>query len=266
MAENGVKVFPEDKVVIELIMDPIKNGGAGEAIIVRRAPVIHVVADGKTTEVRSWAKTVSEALAEASFPVGPKDLIEPKGTTLIGNGAYVVVTRINEVEEEKEVLVPFATTYKDDYWVPKGQNKVTTAGVSGSKKQTFKVVYKNGVEVSRKLLSESVVSRPVTEVVSRGLKPSGDKYNRWPILVAAGTKYGVSPDEMFNVMMCESKGYQYAGEYGPYKGIFQWDGSFSTWATKAGFAGADIFDVTAQAYATALRVSKSGWAAWGCKP
>lgn len=265
LAQNNVKIFPEDITAKELILDPVAHQAAGESITIKRAPTITVKADGQTLILKSWKKTVGEVLAEKNFLLGPKDIVEPSKGTVVGNGAFVTVTRINEVEDEKEVPIPFSTSTQKDYWVPAGQTKILKRGVKGSKLQVYKVVYRNGVEVSRQLLKEQTTLAPIAEVVARGVKPSGDKYNRWPVLVAAGTRYGVAPEEMYKVMACESKGYQYA-DSGTHKGIFQWDGSFYSWATKAGYAGADIFDVTAQANATALRVSKSGWSAWGCKP
>lgn len=265
LTENGIEIFPEDVIKIELILDPVSEGAVGERIVVKRAPVLHVFADGKNTDLRSWLATIGDVLKEKAFPLGPKDIIEPKQETLVSNGAYVTVTRINEFEEEKEAPIAYQTSYEKDYWLPKGQTKVKQAGVNGVKKQIFKVRLTNGVETSRVLISQSTVTKPVTEIIVKGVRPTNDKYSRWPQIVEVATRYGLDPEGMYNVMYCESKGYQYA-DSGTYKGIFQWDGSFYNWATKAGFAGADIFDVTAQMHATAYRVAKNGWSAWGCKP
>lgn len=270
LRDNGIEVFPEDAITTELILDPVSLGAVGERIVVKRAPVVHVFADGKNTDLRSWLKTIGEVFKDKGFPLGPKDIVDPKQEALVSNGAYVTVTRINELEEEKEAPIAYQTSYEKDYWLPKGQTKVKQAGVNGVKKQIFKVRLTNGVETSRVLISQSTVTKPVSEIIVKGVRPTNDKYNRWPQIVEVATKYGVDAEDMYNVMYCESKGYQYAINVQPnvtYSGIFQWDGSFYNWAAKVGFAGADIFDVTAQMHATAYRASKHGWSAWGaCRP
>jgi len=262
--QNGLTLYPEDKVTYELILNPVQEESAGPLIRISRAPKYNIYVDETEKVVRSWGGKISDVIA-GQVELGPRDLVEPSMDSY-AVPQDIVITRINIVETEENASIPFSTSYQDDYYTNKGTNTTIIAGKNGSKKQLYRVTYKNGKQVSKVLLSETTVENPVKQVIKRGLKPTNDKYNRWPVLVTAGTKYGVSPSDLYSVMMCESKGYQYSGQGGPYQGIFQWDGSFYSWAEKAGYAGADIFDVNAQAFATALRVSKQGWVAWGCKP
>jgi hypothetical protein len=263
LTENRIKIYPEDAVTRELILDPVADGGAGEKIIIKRAPVFTVSVDDQEKTIRSWAKDIRGVL-DGHVALGVKDIVAPALSAPAIPGE-IIVTRINVVEEEKNVTVPFATSIKKDYWIAKGKNKVITAGVNGQRKQIYKVTYKNGIEVSRVLISQSTIGVPVTEVLLRGVMPTNDKYGHWPTIVAAASKYGVDAEEMFNVMMCESKGYTYAGS--TYKGVFQYHPDTWSGASRlAGYPNADIYDAKAQIYVTAWKVSREGWRAWGCKP
>jgi hypothetical protein len=266
LAENNIKLWPEDKIETSLILDPITDGGAGQKITITRAPVYAVAVDDGVQEIHSWGKSIEEVLS-GKVTLSPRDIVEPSRESQAVPGE-IVITRINVAEIDETASIPYSTTTQNDYFTPAGVNKVTTPGSNGEKLKHLRVTYKNGVEVNRVLLSESVTKPPVTEVVKKGLMPSGDrdfKRQYWDIMVAAGQKYGVSPLDLFEVASCESHVNPYSQS--EYYGMFQY--SATMWqreSANAGFAGAVWSDATAQIYTTARYVSKSGWGPWGCKP
>jgi hypothetical protein len=67
-----------------------------------------------------------------------------------------------------QVTIPFTTSNVQDAALTQGTTKVGTAGVNGSKTQTWAVSYKDGRETSRKLVSEVVMAQPVNEVIDQG--------------------------------------------------------------------------------------------------
>lgn len=258
-----IKLDSQDKVRKELILEGFSKPGLGQRIIIDRAPIINVQADGTAHVFHSWKKTAGEILQEAKFPLGAKDEVVPGRESLVLNGETIVVTRVNEAEVIEEETIDFEIITQKDYDLHQGKSFVEQEGTAGLKEKTFKVIYKNGIETDRILLDSQLVRAVVNKVIRIGVKPYSHE-DLWNIMVTAGAQYGVSPEEMFSVMMCESGGNNHANTF--YKGIFQWDGSFYDWAAKAGFPNADILNVEAQIYATALRVSQNGWGAWGCKP
>ncbi|WP_422773839.1 G5 domain-containing protein [Plantactinospora sp. WMMC1484] len=66
--------------------------------------------------------------------------------------------------------IPFGERTVRDSSLAKGKRKVRTAGVKGSKTLTYEVTYVNGEETSKKLVSEVVTKKPVTQVVAVGTK------------------------------------------------------------------------------------------------
>lgn len=76
-----------------------------------------------------------------------------------------VVTTKTVVETE---AVPFAATTRDDPTLAAGTRAVTTVGVAGIRTITYAVVYTDGVETSRSVVSDEVTTPPVDEVTSVG--------------------------------------------------------------------------------------------------
>lgn len=69
----------------------------------------------------------------------------------------------------KIATIPFSTEYKDDSSLPAGTTKILQGGSNGCKTQTYKILYKNGTEVSRTLINSDTY-RPHNQVVARGTK------------------------------------------------------------------------------------------------
>lgn len=67
-----------------------------------------------------------------------------------------------------ETEIPFNTQEVKDYNLAPGQKEVRQLGEVGLKTSNYEVLYVDGVEVSRNLLSESVVREPVDKIVAVG--------------------------------------------------------------------------------------------------
>lgn len=80
--------------------------------------------------------------------------------------APLIVTRI----KVKTVSIAFKTERRENPNILKGETKVVQQGVNGSKEITYKVTYTDGVETSRKKVSEVVVKQPVNKIVAIGTK------------------------------------------------------------------------------------------------
>lgn len=266
LEENNIKVWPEDIVETSLSLDPVTEGGVGQKIVIKRAPVFLINVDDGQITVRSWGKTNKEVL-EGHVQLGVKDIVAPELDSTAVPGE-INITRINVVDTEELVAVPYETNEQNDFFTPSGVSKVTQAGINGQKRRYLKITYKNGVEVQRVVTGSELVTAPTTKVVKVGLMPSADrdfKRSYWDLMVAAGTKYGISPLDLFEVASCES--HLNPNSAGSYLGMYQYTSSFWTQAsTAAGFGGALWNDAKAQIYTTAYWASKYGWGRWGCKP
>lgn len=78
----------------------------------------------------------------------------------------VVTTEVVTATES----IPYSTSYTNSSSLYKGQTKVQTAGVNGSKETVVQIVKRNGYETSRAVLSEKVLAQPVTQIALTGTK------------------------------------------------------------------------------------------------
>lgn len=96
------------------------------------------------------------------------------------------------------------------------------------------------------------------------------------IVIAAANKYGVSSDLMLKIAMCESTMNPFARNtqpvivggvnYGHAEGLFQFiPGTWTRMSTQAGYAGASVTDVHANANVAAWAFSTGHKGEWECK-
>jgi uncharacterized protein YabE (DUF348 family) len=270
LKQSNVTVYPEDVVKTDLILDPIADGGAGQKIVITRAPIFKVAVDDGTQIIRSWGKSIAEVI-NGKITLGARDIVTPSLDSPAIPGT-ITITRINVVETEEQAQIPFDTKYIDDYYSPSGTISVVSAGLNGSKLRHLKITYKNGVEISRILLSETIVSSPKSKTVKRGLMPSSSPHfnnTYWGWMVQAGQKYGISPLDLYEVADCES--HVNPLSHGTYHGMYQYSDGF--WQSAFLAAGYPVVpedgwqNAEAQIFSTARYASLYGWRKWpSCAP
>lgn len=88
--------------------------------------------------------------------------------TAITSKPVLSITSVREVKFKENI--DFGVTYQDDPDAYIGTTSEVSAGVYGTKEVTAIITYVNGKETQREVLSETVISEPVNQVVSRGTK------------------------------------------------------------------------------------------------
>ena len=82
-----------------------------------------------------------------------------------------MVLRVDSVIKTRETYtaaIPHTITYCNDATIPAGIQEVLTLGADGELLCTADVLYVNGEEVERAVLSETVTRAPVAEVIAVG--------------------------------------------------------------------------------------------------
>lgn len=133
LEENHIVILPEENVIPNL-----------EAQI----------SDNKTITI---TKTLAKGqdvikLAEVNSEVSIEQLL--------GDYAPVIERIITE-----QVEIPFETITKDASSDEDGENRVITKGKNGLKEVTYRVKFKNEIEIERTVLEETILIEPVNQVV-----------------------------------------------------------------------------------------------------
>lgn len=161
LEDNGVSVTEYDKVNLPIESDITEDT---DVVITRGKPVTVKTKDGE--QVVSVTKAdAKEALQEAGIAVGDLDEIT-------ADGDRIEVVSVDEQYDIQTESIPFETEYDEDDTLPKGETKVKTEGVEGVKTLTYKVIAKDGAEVSRELVSEDITDAPQNKVILKGTKPA----------------------------------------------------------------------------------------------
>ena len=144
-------------------------GREGLSVDIVTAKDVKLVSSGKETPVR-LAGTVEDVLTDAGIKPDGDDIVKPAATTALADGMTIQFTDVKVKSSTKDVKVPFEKTKKKSDELLQGEEKVTTEGVDGLKRETYSDVYHDGKKVSSKKHSEAMVKKPVAQVTTVGTK------------------------------------------------------------------------------------------------
>ncbi len=143
----------------------------GQTLVLRDAVSVAVNVDGERQFVVLTGRTVAEVLASGGIAVGEDDEVTPALDAPIVNGESISVVRVFDGVVETETPIPFVTHRHDDSSLTVGREVVDVDGSEGLVRTRARVVSRDGVELSRTVLSEERVAEPVDRVVRVGIKP-----------------------------------------------------------------------------------------------
>jgi uncharacterized protein YabE (DUF348 family)/3D (Asp-Asp-Asp) domain-containing protein len=166
LSEAGVSVGSGDLVspVASAFLDD------GSVVIVRHAVPVTLQIAGRTMSLRVLGRTVADALVMAGLDPTGGISTEPSvdaplvsGMTIVAKDAFIRVA-------EQEIAVPYDTVVQGDPSLPVGRRVVVTAGVTGTAVRIWQTLVSSGLEGTRTLKAETVITKPVNEYVRMGTK------------------------------------------------------------------------------------------------
>jgi len=225
-------------------------GRRGLALQVLTPRQVTVIADGRSHQLNTAAATVRQLLVEAGITLNPADEINPALNTTPANGATVRVVRVESRQLTIKVDIPFDVQQIKDPNLFTWDRQVVTPGVNGVKQVTLALVTRDGKPASRKAISETVLTKPVTEVVRVGTK---------------ATKYATTGAERLNwaaLAKCESGGDPRSNNNGAdnYYGLYQF--SPSTWRSVGGHGMPNKASPDEQTYRAQMLYKREGAHPW----
>lgn len=159
-------VYPEDKV--SFVVDP--KWGLGTIVHVERAMPITVKDGRRTFAVRTWSNTVEEVLDDINRELGDLDRANYKSSARLEPNMIIEITRVAKVNITTKEVVTFETVEKDDPTEYRGVTRVTQEGKNGERTKVYEITREDGEEISRRLVSNEVTTKPVNKVISKGTK------------------------------------------------------------------------------------------------
>ncbi|MGH2524087.1 MAG: G5 domain-containing protein, partial [Anaerolineales bacterium] len=132
-----------------------------------------ITADGQTRAFTlPPGLTVREALAQAGIGLGELDRHTPPAYSLISEGLAIKVTRVTETFEVEQAMLPFRSEVVKSDTLPDGQRQLLQAGANGREEITYRIVFEDGVQVSRSVVKRVVLEAPAPEIIRVGSQES----------------------------------------------------------------------------------------------
>lgn len=132
---------------------------------------ITIQADGKQTSAETPAgSTVQLVLDKAGITLGALDRVDPPSYTLLTGPATIQVTRVKEVFEVEESVLPFSRQVVKNESLPTNQKIIVQAGSPGLLQITYRRVFENDVEISRTQIKSQTVTEPLPEIEMIGVQ------------------------------------------------------------------------------------------------
>ncbi|MBN2385944.1 MAG: G5 domain-containing protein [Anaerolineales bacterium] len=132
---------------------------------------VSVIADGVRQQVSLPAgSTVQDALDTLELGLGQLDRVDPPVYTILSEGTGITVTRVREVFETQQVLIPFEHQELRNESLPAGESRLIQPGQNGLKEITIRHLYEDEVEVSSSVVSETLLQPATAEIVMVGVQ------------------------------------------------------------------------------------------------
>lgn len=173
-----------------------ESGIGVSEITVQRKQLITINQNGKIIEATSYGETVESLLERLSLISSKDDVVSVPLNSQTFDGLNIFISRSVQMEETYIAAIPYETTYCYDPTLADGEEKVLTPGVDGQMLCTATVVYRNGEQISRTILSEDVVTQPVNAVVAVGTyieQAAPETEPTQPLVTNPATRPAISP-------------------------------------------------------------------------
>lgn len=134
---------------------------------------IRITADGASQNITvPSGSTVTQALQSAGIVIGEQDRIEPPPYTVLNSGDTVDITRVQEVFETEELIIPFERQVVRNESIPEGETRLVQEGVNGRQELTYRRVLEDGQEISKSVVKTVVLQEALPEIVMVGAQTS----------------------------------------------------------------------------------------------
>jgi len=142
------------------------------AIELRTPKSVTVVADGVATPITTTGIYASDAVTAAGVTFSAADLWSVPASTPLAAGMTITLQRVTYADVTEAAEIAFDTRQTEDDTLTSGRTVIDTRGANGEKSVVYRITYVDGVETSRALLSEGVLTAPVTQEQRIGTKPA----------------------------------------------------------------------------------------------
>jgi len=113
---------------------------------------------------------VQDALSLAEIEHQELDRIEPPLYTVLEDGDEILLVRVREEFSTEEETIPFEKQVVRNESLPEGETRLIQLGENGLRETTYRTVYEDDVEISRKPVKQVIVHEAIPEITMVGVQ------------------------------------------------------------------------------------------------
>ena len=140
----------------------------GAEIIVSRAVIVQIINGEEDYLRRTAKKTIADLLSSEGIQVSESTVLNVQLEDAVFEGMTVSIVHTSEEVISVEEIIPSKIVKKPTSTLKEGETKVVQEGNEGLLKKEYKVYYENNKEVSRELLSETIVTSAEDKIIEYG--------------------------------------------------------------------------------------------------
>ena len=134
---------------------------------------VHITVDGQTQAAKvPSGSTVAQALETAGVDLGNLDKTEPPLYTVLSAEDTIAITRVEEVFETEQNVIPFERQIVRNETLPEGETRLVQAGINGLEEITYRKIFEDEVEVSSNIVKTVILTDALPEIVMVGAQAS----------------------------------------------------------------------------------------------
>jgi uncharacterized protein YabE (DUF348 family) len=143
----------------------------GEIIAIKRAVKIILNVDNDEKTILSAEESIGTMLKTEGIELGFEDKVNPSLDTKLSSGMNVDIIRVESKIFTKTLPINFKTVVDKKSSLPNTHNKVIQEGQNGEREIVYSIVYENDREVSRRVVNETIIKKPLDKIVVMGTYP-----------------------------------------------------------------------------------------------
>lgn len=191
LREKNINISPND--IVEPSLDSKLEDK--ENITIRHAVNVKISVDAKQLNILSPEENAESLLRAEGITLNSQDKLNIEKDTKLFEGMEIVITRVETKTITESMPLSFKEMVKEDSSLPNTKREVIQEGKNGEKQVTTEVVYEDGKEVSREVVSEKVTVSAIDRIIVKGTYPlmpvssSGDALAYSRVFKAKATAY-----------------------------------------------------------------------------
>lgn len=165
--QHGIIIGPDDYINIHpgenLMNYPVNR------INIKKAVSVRVLVDGKELEFMTYEETVKDLLDANNIKLDENDKLSKINLQdKIKENMTIKVIRVDHKIVDELEPISYDIVKKPNKYIDEGIEKIIKEGKKGVREKRYKVIYENGVEVSRNLVNDTVLENPENKLIEYG--------------------------------------------------------------------------------------------------